>query len=105
MTPGEEYVPPAGGDQNQEDCADNPYAPGCQPPTDGEEYAPPAGGETPPGYEPTPPPTDGEEYAPPAGGETPPGYEQVHRLLKKCTSWLKPPPGEPPPAEDPPPPS
>ena len=79
--------------QDQEDCADNPYAPGCQPgqkvmllllvekdmannpPTDGEEYAPPAGGETPPGYEPTPPPTDGEEYAPPAGGETPPGGE------------------------------
>ncbi len=73
---GEEYVPPAGGDQNQEDCDDNPYAPGCQPPTDGEEYAPPAGGETPPGYEPTPPAED----PPPAG-----------------------PASEPPPAEDPPP--
>ena len=68
--PGEEYAPPAGGEQNQEDCADNPYAPGCQPPTDGEEYAPPAGGETPPGYDPTPP----VEETPPAPPveETPP---------------------------------
>ena len=68
--PGEEYVPPTVGDQNEEDCADNPYAPGCQVPAEGEEYAPPAGGETPPGYEP-PPPT---EEVPPAGpaSEPPP---------------------------------
>ncbi len=68
---GEEYVPPAGGDQNQEDCTDNPYAPGCQPPA-GEEYVPPAGGETPPGYEPTP-----AEETPPAGPASEPPAEET----------------------------
>ena len=49
------HIPP-GGQQDQEDCANNPYAPGCQPGQEGQ------------------PPPEGEGYAPPPeGDEAPPG--------------------------------
>ena len=74
---GEGYEPPPGGEdnipsgerppsdnvQNEEDCANNPYAPGCQPPN-GEQEPPPMGE----GYEPPP----GDEAPPESGGNEPP---------------------------------
>ena len=88
--PGEEDVPhehegdkpPPGGYQDQEDCADNPYAPGCQsgdqgPPPEGEGYNPPPGEGAGPGEE-GPPPGEGAgpgEEGPPPGEGAGPGEE------------------------------
>ncbi len=82
--PGGEDNPPSGdippgGQQDQEDCANNPYAPGCQPEQEGQGPPPEGEGNNPPpgsgGNEPPPggnePPPGGNE--PPPGGETPPG--------------------------------
>ena len=69
---------PPGGKQDQEDCANNPAAPGCQPgqegqgpPPEGEGYNPPPSGEgdVPPGGQ---APPGGEGDVPP-GGQAPPG--------------------------------
>ena len=60
---------PPGGQQDQEDCANNPAAPGCQPGQEGQG-----------------PPPEGEGYNPPPGGdgeEAPPGGEEVMYLLVK----------------------
>ncbi len=60
---------PPGGQQDQEDCANNPAAPGCQPGQEGQ--GPPPEGE---GYN---PPPGGEGDVPPGGGEAPPGGEEA----------------------------
>ena len=48
-------TPPPGGYQDQEDCSDNPYAPGCQ---SGDQGPPPGEGDMPPPGEEGPPPGD-----------------------------------------------
>ena len=72
---------PAGGQQDQEDCANNPAAPGCQPgqegqgpPPEGEGYNPPPGGEggPEPGGEGGPEPGGPEPGGPEPGGPEPP---------------------------------
>ena len=72
--PGGEDNPPGGetppsGSQNEEDCANNPYAPGCQPEDEGQQ-PPPGGEDNPPGGD-TPPP--GGDTPPPGGEDNPPG--------------------------------
>ena len=104
--------PPQDGIIQDQDCDDNPYAPGCPqsggqegqgPPPEGEGYNPPPGGrDIPPSEGDAPPsegniPPEGEGYNPPPGGNEPPpgGNEPPPGGNEPPPGGNEPPPGNP----------